>query len=379
MSTERNPSINDDDGEGGALDPPERKKLKLCEPDLKITVGHGVDGSDAVDYWYHASIMANHSVCIDTMLASGMKESNTYEVSFPDIAPAAWDSMMKFLDNPLAGRLMTVKDVMEVAPWYGQYDFPGGLVLCGHILAEYIHQAVEKEKKVPDDLDLFIDAIHLTDALHLVQDDAAVRWIQATMLGNHRTIFSRDHIAKLAPLIAKEDSLFAIVVSVFTRVVTKDGILHWSFPEQLVDKFALCNKNKMLRALVPRITLSGSGCKNVDGVYSSNSVPISAAPHETSDFRWQRPGRGRYGVTFQISVRDDIWVIFRAAYPFAAIEVPSEVPSEDDAENIDSLVGKILWKCPHSRNLVLPPTVGWVPVDEVIPRGQALRLKYNMS
>jgi hypothetical protein len=144
MSTNKNPSsINDDE----TLEP-ERRKLKSCEPDMKITVGGAVDGSDAIEYWYHASIMANHSNYIDTMLASGMKESNTYEVSFPDIPPATWESMMKFLDKPLAGRLMTVQDVMEVAPWYDKYDFPEGRELSGHILAEYI-KGVE-DMYVPD-------------------------------------------------------------------------------------------------------------------------------------------------------------------------------------------------------------------------------------
>jgi hypothetical protein len=67
-------SINDDET---LKKPDERKKLKLCAPDLKITVGGSltaVDGGDvdvnenenelAVEYWYHSIIMANHSNCI---------------------------------------------------------------------------------------------------------------------------------------------------------------------------------------------------------------------------------------------------------------------------------------------------------------------------
>ena len=113
MSTNRSPSINDDEPSK-----PVRKKLKSCEPDLKTTVDGDVEGSDAVDFWYHASVMATHSNYIDTMLASGMKESNTYEVSFPDIAPATWESMIKLFGQFLTGHPVLVKDVMEVAPWY---------------------------------------------------------------------------------------------------------------------------------------------------------------------------------------------------------------------------------------------------------------------
>jgi hypothetical protein len=47
--------------------------------------------------------MAAHSNCIDTRLASEMKESNTCEVSFPDIAPETWESMMKEVLGQAAG------------------------------------------------------------------------------------------------------------------------------------------------------------------------------------------------------------------------------------------------------------------------------------
>jgi hypothetical protein len=237
MSTNKSPSsINDDQ----ALEPA-RKKLRSCEPDLKITVGGDVDGIDAVDYWYHASMMANHSVYIDTMLASGMKESNTYEVSFPDIAPATWESMMKFLDNPLAVRLMTIEDVMEVATGYDRYDFPAGRELCSHILTEYIRALSAPPEETPDDLDFCIDAILLADALHL--DEAkGFRWIIAiiatTLVPNETTLFSMDHIAKLAPLIATEERLFHIADHVVKSVVTKDDILHRLFPELFVERLA---------------------------------------------------------------------------------------------------------------------------------------------
>jgi hypothetical protein len=198
----RSPSINNDDE---TLRP---ERLRCCEPDLKITVGGAVDGSDAVDYLYHASRMANHSVYIDTMLASGMKESNTHEISFPDIAPTTWDSMMQFLNKPLAVRLMTVEDVMEVAPWYEKYMFPEGREFSGHILTEYIKGMLNVDIIPGDNLDFLVDAILLADALHLDEaKTAGVQSIDKVILQCVPNIFSRDHIAKLAPLMAKEDSL----------------------------------------------------------------------------------------------------------------------------------------------------------------------------
>jgi hypothetical protein len=349
-------SINDDE-----TLKPERKKLKSCEPDLKITVGGAVDGSDAIEYWYHASIMANHSNYIDTMLASGMKESNTYEVSFPDIAPATWESMMKFLDKPLAIRLMTVQDVMEVAPWYDKYDFPEGRALSSNILTEYIKGVEDMYvPDVPGNLDFFIGVILLADALHLDEaKNMGVLWIGATMENSCRNILSRDHIAKLAPLIAKEGSLIATVKLFVKSVVTKDDILHRLFPELLVERFSSYNKNVSIQEWAPSVKLSGSRC-NADGEYFTRLLgwEESFAP----EFLRRRTGRWRgQDLTFKITVRDDTWVILGFSLSH------------------DSFVENIIWKCPHSRNLMLPPKVGWVPVDKNLAIGMNPTLKFIMQ
>jgi hypothetical protein len=80
----------------------------------------------------------------------------------------------------------------------------------------------------------------VADALHLDEEkNAGVFWIQAIILLTVRAICSRHHIAKLAPLIAKEYSLFTIVKLLVKSVVTKDYILHRLFSELFVEKFAL--------------------------------------------------------------------------------------------------------------------------------------------
>jgi hypothetical protein len=272
------------------------------------------------------------------MLASGMKESNTYEVSFPDIAPATWESMMKFLDTHLAVRYMTVKDVMEVAPWYDKYDFPGGREFSGHIITEYIKGM--DMAPIPDDLDFFIDAILLADALHLDEaKNTGVLWINMTMYHHTRNILSRDHIAKLAPLIAKEDSLIATVKLFVKSDVTKDDILHGLFPELLVEKLASYRNKKTIQEWAPIVKLSGSG-SNADGDY----IPLLSSSHTPNELCFLSRGIwGRQEVYFKIIVKDEIWVI---------------VGEAGDNENI-------LWKCPHSRSLMLPPRDGWVPVDEL--------------
>jgi hypothetical protein len=352
MSTNKSPSsINDDE----ALEPA-RKKLRSCEPDLKITIGGDVGGINAVDYWCHASVMATHSNLIDTMLSSGMKESNTYEVSFPDIAPATWESMMKFLDKPLAVRLMTVEDVMEVATGYDRCDFPAGRELCSHILAEYIHALSAEEP--PDDLDFCIDAILLADALHLDEaKNGGVLWVLSMiMFDTNGTMFSRDHIAKLAPLISREDILFLTVKHFVKSVETKDDILHRLFPELFVETFASSQKGELILKWIQGIALSGSGC-NADGLYWYYQQSGLFRMHN-------RAFLGEEEVLFRIRMRDDIWVI-------------SGLPSNPDLGVPSSFVEKILWKCPHiGTRLMFPPKDGWVPVDE-LARGKNPTLKYQ--
>jgi hypothetical protein len=134
---------------------PERKKLRSSEPDLKITVG---ERENTVVHWYHSQVMATHSQYIDTMLASPMKESNTYEINFPDIEPKVWDSIMKFVSDPVAIRDMTVEDVMLVATAYDQYDFATGLQCCDRVLLDCFQKVCKYCDDKPSDLDLLIDA-----------------------------------------------------------------------------------------------------------------------------------------------------------------------------------------------------------------------------
>jgi hypothetical protein len=315
-----------------------------CKPDfLKITVGDALeDGTGAVkDYYYHSITMAGHSNYIDTMLASGMKESNTHEISFPDIAPATWDSMMKFLDDPLAIRLMTVQDVMEVAPWYDKYVFLKGRELSGHILTEYI----SKGMPIFEDIDIFLDAILLVDALNLDEaKNAGVDWIRRAMLSHP---FSRDHIVKLVPLFAKEDSLFATVKRFVKSVVTKDDILHRLFPELLIAQLASAKtKHAMIRELVDGVTLSGSGCE-ADGKYnvhvSNDTDTLVFTQHD-----------GDTNAFYKIIMIDDMWVI---------------VLDEGDGE-------MIIWKCLHSRTMMFPPRDGWVLCVDEFPGENHPTLEY---
>jgi hypothetical protein len=105
----------------------------------------------------------------------------------------------------------------------------------------------------------------------------------------------------------------------------------------------------MLEKEVARIKLSGTGC-NADGICTNLS-------RYGCEYDCNRRGRwAGVQVNFKVVLVEDVnkggWNI---------VGVPDE---EDGDENI-----KILWRCPNSQNLPLPPQDGWIPVDE-LARGQ---------
>ena len=114
---------------------PPAKKLRFSEPDLQIVLGTDEDVSTIK---VHSLLLANKSRYIDTMLSTPMREQETRTVSFPDISPAIWEKMNKFLDDPLAIRKMKIEDVLDVALFYDKYEFTQGTKLCEDIMLDYL-------------------------------------------------------------------------------------------------------------------------------------------------------------------------------------------------------------------------------------------------
>ena len=340
----REPSVNDDDG---AMKPPERKKLRSSDPDLKISVGAN---DEAVDYWYHSSIMANHSNYIDAMLATPMKESTAYEIGFPDISPNTWDCMLKYLEAPAEARLMTIQDAMEAAPWYDKYDFRKGCQLCDQVLKEYFRD----KNKILSNLNCFVDAVLLADAANLNEaKKVGVAWLHQTFnsTDSHTgaIIFTENHISKLVPLIIKEDNLFRVVKAFYGNGTIKSKEDLWSplFPRALVMAYREWETHRILTKEISHIMLSGTGCK-ADGIYTRESSIYFIIYESRRRGRW-----AGVQVDFTVIQLRDGWAIICETLP--------EYREEGDG----NYVKKVLWHCPNSQNIPLPPRDGWIPVDEL--------------
>lgn len=327
---------------------------------MKITVGAGssenVDkpksgiAPEVVVIWHHSAIMRNHSNYINVMLSNPMKESKTYDLSFPDIKPSTWCKMMEFLECPMKARQMKVEDARVVAPFYDQYDFYKGCQLCNLVLEEYFiksnKEARKRGKQQAPDLDLLVDALILADTanLHGAKKEGLKYFemkFSSVTTPYGRTMFKEFHVKKLAPFIANETTLS----NCFSA--STDEILSPLFPSLAVLRFAKWETVRVLESMVRCLRLSGTRCK-ADGDFF----------FEDSGFTSDRIGQwGGAEFTFEIARLKDDWVIYGKPIP--------EV--DEDGEYIvhDSIVVKILWRSPYSESLILPPKDNWEAVDSL--------------
>ena len=184
-----------------------------------------------------------------------MKESETYEISFPDIEPKVWDLMMKFVSDPLTIRDMTVKDVMLIATAYDQYDFATGLQCCDRVLFEYF-QKVCKTRGKPLELEFLIDALLLADKAHLEEaKQKGIEYFKYVLDSDNyygRCMFGESRMKRLAQLIAGEKLLLCNDEDDWT----KEEILSPLFPKLFVRTMSLHLARSQLDSAVPAIKLS---------------------------------------------------------------------------------------------------------------------------
>jgi hypothetical protein len=79
--------------------------------------------------------MTTHIPFINVMLSSPMRESQSGRINFPNLSANVWESMICFLD-PATCRQMTVKDALQVAAAYDQYNFSAGAKCCDQVLVQ---------------------------------------------------------------------------------------------------------------------------------------------------------------------------------------------------------------------------------------------------
>ena len=353
---------------------PESKKLRSSEPDLKVIIGNdeaeeAAGGADAdgkasanddgaekkqpavVTKWYHSQTLATKSKYIDALLAAPMKESESRTITFPDILPETWDLMMKFVDDPLAIRSMTAQDVAKVAKFYDKYEFTTGTKLCDLILEEYFESILkdlcQRRTQVAPDVDFIVDSVVLAHKTNLGKAyEKGMKFIWRTVRSLFapfgRTMFSEDHMKKLAPLLEEtNDGDF------FRNLASDYDLKSATFPRDFVKNCSNWLTIDNMTRFISHIQVSGSTCK-VDGEYDGSPPTYNAVDERKVEW-------GGVPMIPRIGCRttQEGWAIILETIP----------PLDEDGDpDYDSIVETVAWRAPHSGNMTFPPSEGWVPV-----------------
>ena len=323
-----------------------RQKLRSAEPDLRVIVGQG---DEKKEYLCHSVVLASHSVYIDTMLATSMKEKRERVLSFPDLDPTTWESMLKFLTDPLASRAMTVEDTVELAIAYDKYEFSEGRRYCDFILAETFRRlstpslrSVEEfyDDDKPNDLTTLIDTYVLANTAHLQETKGAAVHLFGLIFQRvgHSLLFTESQLKMLTPLI-KSDKLLPDW--------TEEKISLPTFPRDFNHEMEW---KRVIEKAVPRVQVRGC------------SIYYRELPAPFNQFKSKGTRvveNMRYDL--RISVQQDDWIMYGT---------PSRKPADEAGR-------RIFWKCPRGfHRQVLPPENGWKKVDDPMAGSQVPTIKH---
>ena len=111
------------------------KKLRSSPTDVVVVVG---TEENAKQYDCYGVVLAAASEVIDTMLASGMEESETRIVKLPDIEPEQFElfySMLYGTSSQGTSKLST-ENVAKVVPLFNYFNMEKWLVKCDPLMAQ---------------------------------------------------------------------------------------------------------------------------------------------------------------------------------------------------------------------------------------------------
>ena len=222
-----------------ATDEPPTKKLRSCEPDLKIILKYETnDGrQEQKEYEMYGAVLGKMSGFVDAALSSGMKEQASREIVFDGITPEVFELALRFGDDILAAHAMTAKDAHKVVSFYHQYDFARGLQLCDYVFKEYLSMhPCDDYQTPPQDLDLLVNVIAEAERLDLTEskplgiDYVRSRFDKSKFASSTltATMFTVEHLRSLQNLLKTLD--------VHGDTLTKEELDSPLFPRYIFER-----------------------------------------------------------------------------------------------------------------------------------------------
>ena len=216
------------------------KSLRMGEPDLEITVK---DGDKQKVFHHYSTIMAYNFGFFDSMLSSGMKESESKKVTIEDVDPELFELSLSFLENPKL--LATEENVLSVASLYHRFDSERGLELSELILSDFLNKwkdstsgrsLTNKEMDLAVDMIAFSLTFQLTELIENGIQFLAKKFSRAGIYG--RGLFTLRHIKSLQSFLSMyPEDIYQPFHDKFFQGQPLPDFGAPTFPETLIHQF----------------------------------------------------------------------------------------------------------------------------------------------
>jgi len=270
---------------------PPSKKLRSCEPDLKIIVKWDGDGRNVQkEYEEYAVVLANLSNFVDTALSSGMREEATREIVFEDTTGEVYELARKIEDDASVSRSLNAIDAMKVVRFYHKYDFPNGLKLCDSVLCDHISNFTSPSSCSVEKLEGLAGVIAAAEELDLVKTKRVAIGCVTSRLDlnkidrNTSPTFTLEQMRKLHPFI---QNISSDQLPPFLQKLWREELNSPLLPRYIVEKIedkraklALETERQRTRDLrtVPRATRPRHGLSPLEDAENSDSSNDSNPP-----------------------------------------------------------------------------------------------------
>ena len=206
--------------EGGRSFASKRKRLKSSEPDLSIVCR--CDGNEETLH-YHSVAMAIHSNYFDSLLASGMEESESKTVTLDGVNPDTFQKAIGILEDPSMALTASPTTIMTVAPLYNRFEFKNGLKLVETILGKYMDDWTKQKGKLPtaSEKKLIGDSILFSQEANLeTLTQKAISFVKEKLKFSDsavaHAIFDQQFIQSIAPFL--EENRAACLTDFFSEL-----------------------------------------------------------------------------------------------------------------------------------------------------------------
>lgn len=117
--------------------PSTKQRILREEPDVVIVVGDR-------EFLHYSQVLCLSSEYFDVALNSGMRESESLKISFPDEDPSEWELFASFME-PFSSANITKSNVEVLIPWFHRFGIKRMLHVCDRIYVDSVSPPLQRK------------------------------------------------------------------------------------------------------------------------------------------------------------------------------------------------------------------------------------------